>query len=315
MLEIACGNHPTAQPASTPDVHTHQLLLAVLGAAQHDGRRRAVARELLAAARHRGDYTGSVEELTPIHHDWRVCHPAVDGGSRHPRGTAHLDVVLLGERQQLCHHAPRLVGDLLTCLITRHRSPCTLRAAHTPPPFSRVTSAGVHRLRRHDHAGERIRRESPHQLILTDRNSGAYRRRGLFTVPSRQIAGATMARTPIRASCATPLAACLGGQGACRSLTRREGSSCDRRREPDESERQTPRRQLSGCTLHVLHRAPRRRPDYRADGSAVEACSTALVAWRCGRCKGWRDHPRCGDHREIVKTCGSDSPGGLPSLR
>jgi hypothetical protein len=45
-------------------VRTHQLLLAVLGAA-HQGGRRAVARELVHAVLHRGEYRGSREELTP----------------------------------------------------------------------------------------------------------------------------------------------------------------------------------------------------------------------------------------------------------
>jgi biotin carboxylase len=52
------------QPAAVPGARTHQLLLAVLGAAQQ-GRRRDVARELVHAVLHRGEYRGSREELTP----------------------------------------------------------------------------------------------------------------------------------------------------------------------------------------------------------------------------------------------------------
>jgi glutathione synthase/RimK-type ligase-like ATP-grasp enzyme len=52
------------QPAAAPGARTHQLLLAVLGAAHQDGRR-AVARELVRAVLHRGEYRGSREELTP----------------------------------------------------------------------------------------------------------------------------------------------------------------------------------------------------------------------------------------------------------
>jgi len=52
------------QPAAVPGVRTHQLLLAVLGAA-HQGGRRAVARELVHAVLHRAEYRGSREELTP----------------------------------------------------------------------------------------------------------------------------------------------------------------------------------------------------------------------------------------------------------
>jgi hypothetical protein len=52
------------QPAAVPGARTHQLLLAVLGAADQGGRR-AVARELVHAMLHRGEYRGSREELTP----------------------------------------------------------------------------------------------------------------------------------------------------------------------------------------------------------------------------------------------------------
>jgi biotin carboxylase len=55
---------PAAQRPGQPGVRTHQLLIAVLGAAQR-GRRRDVARELGQAATRRGDYQGSREELTP----------------------------------------------------------------------------------------------------------------------------------------------------------------------------------------------------------------------------------------------------------
>ena len=51
------------QGPGRPGVRTHQLLLAVLGAAEHGGRR-DVARELGHAVTHRGDYRASREELT-----------------------------------------------------------------------------------------------------------------------------------------------------------------------------------------------------------------------------------------------------------
>jgi biotin carboxylase len=52
------------QPAARPGARTHQLLLAVLGAAQRGGRR-DVARELVHGLLRRGEYRGSREELTP----------------------------------------------------------------------------------------------------------------------------------------------------------------------------------------------------------------------------------------------------------
>jgi hypothetical protein len=69
MLDIACGVSPAPRPAGRPGVQTHQLLLAVLGAAQHGGRRRDVARQLLGALSGREDYRASAEELTPLNHD------------------------------------------------------------------------------------------------------------------------------------------------------------------------------------------------------------------------------------------------------
>jgi hypothetical protein len=69
MLALARGEQPPVSPAPRAGVRTHQLLLAVLGAAQSPHGRRAVARELLGAATHRGDYEKSAEELTPIRHD------------------------------------------------------------------------------------------------------------------------------------------------------------------------------------------------------------------------------------------------------
>jgi len=68
LVEVAraparSGSVPPS-PIAVPGVRTHQLLLAVLGAAQQGGRR-AVARELVHAVLHRGEYRGSREELTP----------------------------------------------------------------------------------------------------------------------------------------------------------------------------------------------------------------------------------------------------------
>lgn len=72
LLETARGGD--AKPLSgrphsgRPGIQTHQLLLAVLGAAEHGGRRE-IARELRAALSHRDSYRDSTEELTPLHHD------------------------------------------------------------------------------------------------------------------------------------------------------------------------------------------------------------------------------------------------------
>lgn len=75
MLELAQGGTPSAQPSGHAGVRTHQLLLAVLGAASRGGGRRAVVHELVAAARRADDYGDSREELTPIRGDLRAATP------------------------------------------------------------------------------------------------------------------------------------------------------------------------------------------------------------------------------------------------
>jgi hypothetical protein len=64
LVEVARSGSAQPKPAAMPGARTHQLLLAVLGAAQQGGRR-DVARELMHAVLRRGDYLGSREELTP----------------------------------------------------------------------------------------------------------------------------------------------------------------------------------------------------------------------------------------------------------
>lgn len=65
LLEVAEGRTPARQEDRLEGVATHQLLLAVLGAAQQEATRGAVLRELVAACRRVGPYAGSIEELTP----------------------------------------------------------------------------------------------------------------------------------------------------------------------------------------------------------------------------------------------------------
>ena len=67
LVEVARSGTSRPQPPASPvrpGARTHQLLLAILGAAQHGGRR-GVARELRDGLLHRGDYRDSHEELTP----------------------------------------------------------------------------------------------------------------------------------------------------------------------------------------------------------------------------------------------------------
>jgi len=72
LLAVASGRYVAPAPPSRSGARTHQLLMAILGAAQHTGRRRNVLRELLHAAARRDVYAGSVEELMPWRHDRRT---------------------------------------------------------------------------------------------------------------------------------------------------------------------------------------------------------------------------------------------------
>ncbi len=69
MLDVARNSTPSPQPDGRSGIATHQLLLSILGAAQHEDSRRAVAGQLLTAIRKSGLYAGSVEEFTPAHRD------------------------------------------------------------------------------------------------------------------------------------------------------------------------------------------------------------------------------------------------------
>jgi predicted ATP-grasp superfamily ATP-dependent carboligase len=76
MLALARGDHPAVAPAGRPGVRSCQLLLSVLGAAEH-GSRRGVIRELSDALAHRGVYSGATEELTPVAGDPIAAFPVV----------------------------------------------------------------------------------------------------------------------------------------------------------------------------------------------------------------------------------------------
>jgi ATP-grasp domain len=66
MLEIADDKPASEQPIGQVGVRTHQTLIAILGAAEQAGTRRAVWREALDAILSRGAFAGSAEELTPL---------------------------------------------------------------------------------------------------------------------------------------------------------------------------------------------------------------------------------------------------------
>jgi glutathione synthase/RimK-type ligase-like ATP-grasp enzyme len=75
MLDLAGGAPAQERPAGGAGERTRQTLLAILGAAEHQGTRSAVIREAFNAIFARGDFAGSSEELTPIAGDPMAAVP------------------------------------------------------------------------------------------------------------------------------------------------------------------------------------------------------------------------------------------------
>ena len=77
MLDVARNARPREWFAGNTGVRTRQTLLAILGAAAPHGTRGAILREASDAIFARGDYTGSIEELTPVVGDPYAAVPIV----------------------------------------------------------------------------------------------------------------------------------------------------------------------------------------------------------------------------------------------
>jgi methyltransferase (TIGR00027 family) len=75
MMQLATGSHPKSQIEGRPGVATHQVLLAVVGAAQYGRGRRATIGEVVHASRHSGSFRKSTEELTPVTGDIKTLVP------------------------------------------------------------------------------------------------------------------------------------------------------------------------------------------------------------------------------------------------
>jgi predicted ATP-grasp superfamily ATP-dependent carboligase len=75
MLGLVDGAGAQIQPAGREGVLTRQTLLAILGAAERSGTRRAILREAKEAILARGEYDGSIEELTPVFGDPMAAIP------------------------------------------------------------------------------------------------------------------------------------------------------------------------------------------------------------------------------------------------
>jgi predicted ATP-grasp superfamily ATP-dependent carboligase len=77
MLDVAGDAASQQRLAGSAGVRTRQTLLAILGAAEQHGTRGAILREAFDATFARGNYAGSVEELTPVTGDPVAAVPVV----------------------------------------------------------------------------------------------------------------------------------------------------------------------------------------------------------------------------------------------
>ena len=81
MLDLAFARPLPARTSGNTGVRTHQLMIAILGAAQAERPRRGVAREIWQALARRGDYAHSAEELTPVRGDPIAALPVLAGAA------------------------------------------------------------------------------------------------------------------------------------------------------------------------------------------------------------------------------------------
>jgi hypothetical protein len=75
LLRVSRGETLPALAESRPGVRTHLAMQALLGCAARGGSRREIFCECMRLATGREPYAGSVEELTPVRHDWISAIP------------------------------------------------------------------------------------------------------------------------------------------------------------------------------------------------------------------------------------------------
>jgi hypothetical protein len=119
LLALSLGQDVAPVEPGPSGVRTHQLLLAVLGAAERGEGRRGVARELVRAVTRRPPYVGSVEELTPARGDPLAALPVAGaaaallvapGVARHLTGGAVAAYALTPEAWERIRQTPARAG-------------------------------------------------------------------------------------------------------------------------------------------------------------------------------------------------------------
>jgi predicted ATP-grasp superfamily ATP-dependent carboligase len=76
LLRVSQGEKPATVVAGREATRTHLAMQALLGTALRTGSRLALVRQLWRLATGRGEFAGSVEELTPVGLDWVSAVPA-----------------------------------------------------------------------------------------------------------------------------------------------------------------------------------------------------------------------------------------------
>jgi predicted ATP-grasp superfamily ATP-dependent carboligase len=75
LLRVSRGETPAPKPDGRAGVQTHLAMQALLGCASRNGTRRDIFRECMRLAAKSGPYAESMEELTPLTHDWISAVP------------------------------------------------------------------------------------------------------------------------------------------------------------------------------------------------------------------------------------------------
>jgi predicted ATP-grasp superfamily ATP-dependent carboligase len=75
LLGVSRAKTPPAAPASREGIRTHLAMQVLLGCAARGGTRREIFRECVCVISRRGQYTDSIEELTPVRFDWFSAAP------------------------------------------------------------------------------------------------------------------------------------------------------------------------------------------------------------------------------------------------
>jgi predicted ATP-grasp superfamily ATP-dependent carboligase len=93
LVRVSRGEEPPQAPHDLQGIRSHLAMQALLGSALRDGSRLELIRECWRLLTKSGEYTGSREELTPLHWDWPSAIPTTITAIwllANPRAARHL---------------------------------------------------------------------------------------------------------------------------------------------------------------------------------------------------------------------------------